>query len=70
MKPSTSASSRKDDALDMAERLVTSFSQQFAYSQYSRNLHKIFIQTGLCKMNRILSSRGHRKAPFYDEKEG
>ena len=48
---------------------VASFSQPRALSQYSRNLHKIFIQTGLCNVKKILSTRGHRLGPFCDEKE-
>ena len=49
--------------------LDNSFSQHFFFSQHSRNLHKIFTQLELWKVNRILSKRLHRKWSFCDEKE-
>ena len=48
---------------------VNLFSQARAFTQYSRNLHKIFIEAELCNVNRNLSTVGHRKSPCCDEKE-
>ena len=44
------------------------FSQGFGFSQYSRNLHKIFIRTELWKVKPILSIAGHRIGSDLDEK--